>query len=60
MIDCVGSPVDQAYVIPAGAVKVTEPPAQKVVAPEAVITAVGNALTTNAWLTLEVQPAAFV
>ena len=37
-IDCVVAPVDQRYEVLAGAVRVTEPPSQNVVAPLGVIT----------------------
>ncbi len=41
-IDCVVAPVDQAYVYPAGAVRVMLPPAQKVVGPLGVIAGAGG------------------
>ncbi len=47
MIDRVVAPVDQAYDEPAFAVSVTEPPAQNVVAPDAVIVAAGKAFAVT-------------
>jgi hypothetical protein len=47
LIDCVVAPFDQRYEEPALAVRVTEPPAQNVVAPDGVIVAVGSALTVT-------------
>ena len=46
-IDCVVAPLDQAYDAAVEAVRVTEPPAQNVVGPEAVIDAVGRGLTVT-------------
>jgi hypothetical protein len=47
-IDCVVAPFDQAYEALEGAVRVTEPPSQKVVEPLAVMTGVvGFALTVT-------------
>ena len=43
VIDCVNAPVDQVYEYPAGAVRVTLPPWQNVVGPEAVICGTGGA-----------------
>ena len=42
MIDCVAAPVDQVFPVADEEVKVTEPPAQKVVGPLAVIVGVGG------------------
>ena len=42
MIDCVVAPFDQRYELPAEAVKVTDPPAQKVVGPPVVIVGVAG------------------
>jgi hypothetical protein len=47
LIDWLVAPVDQRYDAPALAVSVTEPPAQNVVGPEAVIVAVGRAFTVT-------------
>ena len=47
MIDCVVAPLDQRNDVPPAAVSVTLPPAQKVVAPLAVIVAVGDGLTVT-------------
>jgi hypothetical protein len=60
-MDGVVSPVDQRYDEPADAVSVTDPPSQKVGAPERVIVASGGALTVTA-VTADValQPLAFV
>jgi len=62
LIDCVVAPLDQRYDVEDGAVKVTEPPAQNVVAPPAVITGVAGAALTVTAVAAEValQPAAFV
>ena len=49
-------PVDQRYPVPPDPVRVTEPPVQKVVGPEGVITAVGRAFTVTDWLAVLVQP----
>jgi hypothetical protein len=46
-MDCVVAPLDQAYVEPAEAVSVTEPGAQNVVGPEAVIVAAGFGFTVT-------------
>ena len=48
VIDGVVAPLDHAYEAPEDAVRVTEPPAQNVVGPEAVIEAVGSGLTVTA------------
>ncbi len=48
VIEAVVSPVLQEYDVPALAVKTTLPPEQKVVAPPAVIVAIGKALTVTA------------
>ena len=48
VIDCVVAPFDHKYDEPAEAVSVTEPPAQNVVGPEAVIVAIGFSLTVTA------------
>jgi hypothetical protein len=42
------APFDQRYDAPLLAVRLTEPPAQKDVGPDAVIVAAGNALTVTA------------
>jgi len=62
LIDCVVAPVDQRYVKPAGAVSVTEPPAQNAVGPDGVIAGVaGLALTvTVTGALVALQPVAFV
>ena len=61
-IDCVVAPFDQRYPLDAGAVSVTEPPAQKVVGPPAVITGVDGFALTVTVVDAEValQPLAFV
>src|ERR1043165_8246006 len=46
-IDCVVAPFDHAYDEAEDAVSVTEPPAQKVVGPPAVIVGVGSGLTVT-------------
>ncbi len=62
LIDCVVAPFDQRYESAADAVKVTDPPAQNVVAPPAVITGVATAALTVTAVSAEValQPDAFV
>ena len=45
MIEGVVAPFDQRYEDPALAVNVTEPPAQKVVGPDALIVGAGSAFT---------------
>src|SRR5258708_2929341 len=61
VIDEVVAPLDQRYEEPADAVSVTEPPAQNVVGPPAVIVAVGLALTVTAvGAEVALQPAPFV
>jgi hypothetical protein len=48
LIDCVVAPVDHTYEVDVGAVKVTVPPVQKVVAPEILITGVtGSGFTVT-------------
>jgi hypothetical protein len=47
LIDCVVAPFDQRYDVPAFAVSVTLPPAQKVVGPAALIEAAGSAFTAT-------------
>jgi hypothetical protein len=47
LIDCVVAPFDHEYELPLDAVSVTEPPAQNVVGPEAVIVAAGSGLTVT-------------
>src|SRR6266550_912004 len=47
LIDCAVAPLDHKYVVPAGAVSVTEPPTQNVVGPPAVIVGVGSGLTVT-------------
>jgi hypothetical protein len=61
-IERVVSPVDQRYVSPAGAVSVTEPPAQNVVGPEGVMAGVDGFAFTVTAVAAEVvlQPLAFV
>jgi len=55
------APVDQRYDVPPDAVRVTLPPAQKVVGPEGVMVAVGSGLTvTVCEAGAEVQPFASV
>ena len=60
LIDCAAEPVDQRYVNPAGAVSVTEPPAQNVVGPDALIAGVAGAVFTvtarGALVTLQPYP----
>jgi hypothetical protein len=46
-IDCVVAPDDHEYDVPPDAVRVTLPPAQKVVGPPAVMVAVGFAFTVT-------------
>jgi hypothetical protein len=46
-IDCVVAPFDQRYDAPLLAVRVTEPPAQNVVGPDAAIVADGSGLTVT-------------
>jgi hypothetical protein len=61
LIDCVVAPLDQRYDAPALAVSVTEPPAQNVVGPPAVIVATGGSFTTTVvGAELALQPFAFV
>jgi hypothetical protein len=62
LIDCVVSPLDQRYEAEDGAVNVTEPPAQNVVDPPAVITGVdGFAFTvTDVAAEAALQPLPFV
>ena len=61
LIDCVVAPFDQRYPVDSGAVSVTEPPAQNVVGPPAVITGVdGRALTVIVVVAVALQPLAFV
>jgi len=62
LIDCVVAPFDQSQEAEEGAVSVTEPPSQNVVAPPAVITGVdGFALTvTEVAAEVALQPLAFV
>ena len=62
LMDCVVAPVDQRYVKPAGALRVTDPPSQNVVGPPAVTVGVeGLALTVTVVAVLVLlQPAAFV
>jgi hypothetical protein len=60
LTDCVVAPLDQRYVRPAGALRVTLPPWQKVVGPEAPIVAAGRGFTVTAVAALvAVQPLAF-
>ncbi|MNX74433.1 hypothetical protein D3C86_1058730 [compost metagenome] len=62
-MEAVVAPLDQRYVVPALAVKVTEPPAQKVNGPPAVMVgAAGAAFTVTAVGVLAAlwHPAAFV
>ena len=47
VMDCEVADVDQRYDIPAGAVRMTLPPGQKVVEPLAMIVAGGNGLTVT-------------
>ena len=59
VIDCVTAPVDHKYDVANGAVSITEPPAQKVVGPPAVIVGVagsGFTVTVIGALAAEVQP----
>jgi hypothetical protein len=62
LIDCVVAPFDQRYEADAGAVSVTEPPAQNVVAPLVLITGVDGFALTVTVLAADValQPLAFV
>jgi hypothetical protein len=61
LIDGVVAPLDQRYDAPLLAVSVTEPPAQNVVAPAAVIVADGSALTVTVVAEeVALQPFAFV
>ena len=61
LIDEVVAPLDQRYDEPALAVSVTEPPAQNVVGPEAVIDAAGRAFTVTAvGADVALQPLALV
>jgi hypothetical protein len=60
VIDCVCAPLDHKYVEPAFAVNVTDPPAQNVVAPPAVIVAVVPAFTFTVAVTEFVHPFASV
>ncbi len=53
-------PFDHRYPVPPDPVRVTEPPAQKVVGPFGVIAAVGNGLTVTEVLSVSVQPLALV
>jgi hypothetical protein len=48
MMDCVVAPFDQRYEEAEDAVSVTEPPAQNVVGPPAVMVGVGTAFTVTA------------
>jgi hypothetical protein len=62
-IDCVVAPFDQRYDEPAEAVSVTEPPAQNVVGPPAVIVGVTGSASTVTTVGVEValaQPLPFV
>jgi hypothetical protein len=61
-MDCVVAPFDHRYVKPAGAVSVTEPPAQNVVGPEGVIAGVAGAALTVTTVAADValQPLPFV
>ena len=61
MIDRVVAPVDQRYVTPAGAVRVTLPPWQNVVGPDAVMVVSGSGFTVT-FVAAEIllQPFAFV
>ncbi len=47
-MDCVVAPVDQRYDAPSLAVRVTEPPVQNSVGPEAVMVAAGSAFSVTA------------
>ena len=47
MIDCVVAPFDHEYELAAGALNVTEPPAQNVVGPDAVIVVDGSGFTVT-------------
>ena len=61
LIDCVVAPFDQAYDAPLLAVSVTEPPAQNVVGPPALIVALGSGLTvTLVGAEVALQPLALV
>jgi hypothetical protein len=60
LIDCVVAPFDQRYEEPALAVSVTEPPAQNVVGPEAVIAATGVSFFVTVREARVLQPFAFV
>ena len=60
MIDCVVSPVDHKYELPADAVSVTLLPLQNVVGPLGVIVAAGVAFTVTVCDALAVQPFASV
>ena len=58
VIDCVVAPLLHEYEYPAGAESVTLPPAQKVVGPEGVIVAEGDAIETVTGCDCAEQPAA--
>lgn len=62
MIDCVVAPVDQRLPLAEEEVKVTEPPAQKVVGPPAVIVGVAGFAFTVTTVAADVaeQPEPFV
>ena len=60
MIALFVDPVDHKYPVPPDPVRVTEPPAQKVVGPDGVINAVGRAFTVIAWLAVLLQLLALV
>lgn len=55
VIDCVVAPVDQVFPVVADEVKVTEPPAQNVVGPPAVIVATGGSGFTVTTVAAEVD-----
>jgi len=59
VIDCVIAPFDQRYDAAAGAVSVTEPPAQNVVGPLAVTTGVDGAGRTFTTTVSEVEEQPF-
>ena len=50
VIDCVVAPLDQRYALPALAVKVTDPPAQKIVGPLAVMRASAKPSVPVPWM----------
>ena len=60
LIDCVVAPFDHRYAVPAVAVRVTLPPAQNVVGPEAVMLALTELTVTVAGADVAGQPIAFV